>query len=59
MALTGKELDGRAIRVDVAGSKEGKKGGRFERGGHSSRGPPRGGFRGPRRDFGRGRKKFD
>lgn len=65
IALSGQDLDGRNIRVDVAGSKGGNRGGRSDRGGFGgrSRGGSRGGFRGGRRDFGRGgfrgRRRFD
>jgi nucleolin len=50
LKLSGRDLDGRSIRVDVAGNKGGRSGGRSDRGrgGHGFRG----GFHGGHRDHG-------
>lgn len=66
LKLSGRDLDGRSIRVDVAGNKGGRSGERSGRGGFGgSRGGSRGGFRGGRggrgghSDYERKQRRYD
>lgn len=60
LELSGRDLDGRSIRVDVAGNKGGRSGGRSDRGGYGrgSHGGSRGGH-GGHSDYGRKQRRYD